>query len=193
MGRPKKNKDLHSNVKPEVKMSEEKSEVMVMESIESELDQVRIELENTKREIETKKQELKALGRSVEGRDAQEQKVLDNQLHTMVKNDGLKDKIERQKAYDDVVITGRFMNRRHPGSTVKLTYMKYATDPVKWYTFEDGKVYDIKRGFADQINEHYYKPGFVQSQQQMDPNRPMSVISEVDTSEKLYAFVPVNF
>jgi hypothetical protein len=91
------------------------------------------------------------------------------------------------------MITGKFMNRRAPGQTVKLTYLRYETDPVKWYSFEDGKIYTIPRGFADQLNEHYYTPHFIQKQTEMDPNRPASAIHDVDTSNKKYAFVPVNF
>jgi len=184
MGRPKKNKVLHSE--KEVDMTETATENEI-EKVRTELDVVRLECEKAKKDLE----ELRANPKREYSE--KENKIADKQLTTIVVNDGLKDKIEKQKAYDDVVITGRFMNRRHPGSSVKLTYMKYMTDPVKWYTFEDGKVYDIKRGFADQINEYYYKPGFSQSQQQLDPNRPQSIICDVDTSEKLYAFVPVGF
>ena len=84
------------------------------------------------------------------------------------------------------------MNRRAPGNPAKLTYMKYADDPVKWYTFEDGKVYTIPRGFADQINEYYHRPIFIQKEGELDPSNP-SQIHAVDTSNKSYAFVPVEF
>lgn len=90
-------------------------------------------------------------------------------------------------------MTGKFINRRAPGQSAKLTYLKYADDPVKWYTMEDGKVYTIPRGFADQINEYYYTPHFIQKQGIMDPNAPSSAIHDVDTSNKKYAFTPINF
>ena len=51
--------------------------------------------------------------------------------------------IEKQKAFDDVKVTGRFHNVRHPGSSVKLPYVKYSTDPAVWHTFHHGKVYTI--------------------------------------------------
>ena len=184
MGRHKKNKVLHS----------EEKEVNMTVTTENEVEQVRTELDLTRLELEKAKKDLEELRANPKREYSEkENKIADKQLNVIVKDAGLADKIAKQKQYDDVVITGRFMNRRHPGSTVKLTYMKYNTDPVKWYTFEDGKVYDIPRGFVDQINEYYYKPAFSQSQQQMDPNRPASVICDVDTSEKLYAFVPTGF
>jgi hypothetical protein len=91
------------------------------------------------------------------------------------------------------MVTGKFINRRAPGQTVKLPYIKYGHETPKWWVFEDGKVYDIPRGFADQINDHYYTPKFIQSTAIMDPNRPASSIQEVDTSNKKYSFVPMNF
>jgi hypothetical protein len=85
------------------------------------------------------------------------------------------------------------MNQRNPGQAVKLPYIKYPEDPVVWHNFEHNKVYTIPRGFADQINDYYHTPRFVQKEGAMDPNAPMSQISAVDTSNKKYAFVPVNF
>ena len=108
-------------------------------------------------------------------------------------NTAAKAMIEKQKLIDNVMITGKFMNRRSPGQPVKLTYLKYEDDPVKWYNFEDGKVYTIPTGFAEQINEHYHTPHFIQKEGTMDPNRPASAIHDVDTSQKKYAFVPVKF
>ena len=109
----------------------------------------------------------------------------------------LKEKIEKQKAFDNQKVTGKFINRRHPGKvSEKLLYQKYEDDPVKWYDFQDGGVYTIPRGFADQINEHYYTPIFNQKQgeQRLSSNLgDNSAISDVDTSKKKYSFVPVGF
>ena len=49
----------------------------------------------------------------------------------------LKEKIEKQKAFDNQKVTGKFINRRHPGKvSEKLLYQKYEDDPVKWYDFQ---------------------------------------------------------
>jgi hypothetical protein len=195
MGRPKKNKELHSD-KKEVSMSE----VDQIESIQSELDLVRVELESAKRELEDKKSEIERL--PLRALDKQEQKTEDTLIVKRSQRDALKDKIEKQKAYDDVLVTGKFINRHRPGQPVKLPYVKYETDPVKWWPFLDGKVYTIPRGFADQINggteedPMYYKPHFTEKQGIQglsDVVGENSAISSIDSSDKKYSFVPVNF
>lgn len=192
-GRPKRNNTLQLNVTGE-KIMKEQLELPAMnelETIESAIDKARIELENTKREIEEKKISLNNM--SSREHDKKEMEIVEKQVNRNNEGEAIKEKIARQKAYDNEKVTGRFMNRRAPGQPVKLTYIKYEDDPVKWYDFEDGKVYTIQRGFADQINEYYYTPQFIQKPGQMDPNRPSSIIHAVDDSNKKYAFTPVNF
>ena len=162
-----------------------------VEDTRSELDQVRIELEKAKMELEEKKKSLSEM--SSRKISDEEKALIDKQIHRREEKQVRNQVIERQKAQDSEKVTGRFMNRRAPGQPAKLTYIKYEDDPVKWYTFEDGKVYTISRGFADQINEYYHTPMFVQKQAEMGPNRPSSVINDVDTSNKKYAFVPTGF
>lgn len=166
-------------------------EGVVLENLESEIDAARKELEKTKCEIEEKKQEVKKI--SAREVDAEEMIIVKKNTAVSVKNQGLKDKIEKQKIYDNEPVTGKFINRRSPGQSAKITYMKYEDDPVKWYTFEDGKVYTIPRGFAEQINDYYHTPNFVKRDGPMDPSAPSSQIHEVDTSNKKYAFVPTRF
>lgn len=166
-----------------------------LESIQQETDQARLELERVKQEIEEKKQEAKSF---TPRRDISEdeQTIIDKQVTNINKKKSSNEVIERQKAYDNVMITGRFMNRRAPGQTAKLTYNKYATDPVKWYVFKDGGTYTIPRGFVDQINEYYHTPMFVQKDGPQNLTNTIgenSQIAEVDKSNKKYAFVAVGF
>lgn len=104
----------------------------------------------------------------------------------------LEKKIEAMAQRDKELVTGKFINRRAPGQTVKLTYAKHKGDLDKWYTFQDGKTYTIPRGFADQLNEAYYTPKFVQKPGELTAEGG-SVIQEVDTSNKRYAFVATTF
>lgn len=166
-----------------------------VETLSQELDLVRVELQKTRleiQELQAKKQEIIESTPARRELSEDEKVINDKLISGYVKNDGLKNKIEAQKAYDNVKVTGRFMNRRAPGNSAKLTYMKYADDPVKWYTFNDGAVYTIPRGFADQINEYYHRPRFIQKDGELDPGNP-STIHDVDTSNKSYAFVPTTF
>lgn len=205
MGRRKKEKSLQIE-KKEAPMTDvldapiQINEDAQLENVQVEIDLARQELEKTKMEIEEKKHQLEQMkftpGRHI---DEAERKIIDKQVGMISAKSTLSEKIEKQKAYDSVMVTGRFMNRRAPGQPVKLPYVKYDTDPVKWYSFEDGKVYTIPRGFAEQLNGGtdenpcYYSPRFTQVQGEMDPNKPESAIHAVDTSNKKYAFTPINF
>lgn len=199
MSRRKKEKTLQMKEKHEVVMSE--SVVLEgLEALEKEMDEKRLELEQVKRELEEKRAELEKIPARVIEND--EKEVM--QKHEVLSKEKLKGReiIERQKARDNVMVTGKFMNRRAPGQSVKLPYLKYADDPVKWHPFNDGQVYTIPRGFADQINGGtdedpcYYTPTFKQKQGELLPSNTVgenSQIAEVDTSNKRYSFVPINF
>jgi hypothetical protein len=192
MGRQKKIKTVQENIEPEVKMDNEQE----LDSVQTELDLARQELEKVKLDIEEKKAQIKANANREVG--DQEIKIIEKQITNQSNQTTLKEKIAKQKEYDSKVIRGRFMNRRAPGQPVKLAYIKYDTDPVKWYPFNDGGTYEIPRGFADQINGGteldpcYYRPNFIQKPGEMDPDDP-STIHSVDTSNKKYAFVPIDF
>ncbi len=189
MARQKKIKDVHIEEKQGVTMSDEQE----LESLQTELDLARVELQKTKLEIEENKQKLDQINSKRE-LDSVDKNAIAKQIARNNEMEAKKELIEAQRAFDSEMVTGRFINRRSPGKKEeKLTYMKYATDPVKWYSFEDGKVYTIPRGFADQINEHYFTPQYKQKDDMMDPNRPSTAIHEVDKSNKKYAFVPVGF
>lgn len=194
MGRPKKENNINSTFEEKTEVCMSNSATMIapeaLEELESEMDRVRIELQNTKNELEAKKEELKNIPAVVK----------DVAPSVQVKNQGLAEKIAAQKAYDNEMVTGKFSNLRAPGQHAKLTYHKYADDPVKWYTLEHGKTYTIPRGFADQINGGdesnpcYYTPRFIKNENVIvDPDSPGSGIAAVDTSNKRYMFSPINF
>ena len=206
MGRHKKNKSISIKENKEVVMSDkeeilETALVVQEEDVEpiynqielanQELDKARQELEDTKRQIEEKKAVLKVNDRREISQE--EKDISAKQLTASSEKRAALKKLEDQKAFDKVLVTGKFMNRRSPGQSVKLPYIKYAEDPVKWYPFVDGKTYTIPRGFADQLNEYYHTPQFTQRIGPMDGNDPDSQIESVDTSNKKYAFVALNF
>lgn len=187
MGRPRK----------EIKQEESQTAGIMMqtaqlEDLQAEIDKTVLELEQAKKDLAEKKQELKAI-------ESKEPSFAKKEVSISIENSTLKEKIRKQKEFDSVLVTGKFSNRRAPGQSVKLPYQKYEDDPVKWWPFEDGKVYTIPRGFSDQINGGsdndpcYYTPRFVQKVGIMDPDAPSSSIHDVDTTNKKYSFTPVNF
>lgn len=179
-----------------VQIEAEKKEVLmtnetVLDNIQTEIDLARVELEKVKKEIEEKKQEMDLAERR--DYDDDEKRIVEKQITSTNERKASDNVIEQQKAYDNVPVTGRFMNLRNPGQPVKLPYIKYPDDPVKWHPFEHNKVYTIPRGFADQINDYYHMPKFIQREGPMNPDTPQSQVAAVDTSQKKYAFVPVGF
>jgi hypothetical protein len=215
MKRQKKNKNINLEktevimtleVKPEIESEKITDELLKekenqIEFINQELDQVRIELEKVKCEIEENKKELefqvKNQMKSKREISLEEQNIIDKQVTNINKNNSSKQLIEKQKSYDNVKVTGRFMNRRAHGKSVKLTYLKYDDDPIKWYEFMDGKVYTIPRGFVDQINEYYHTAIFTEkNSKEMILSEEVgenSSIAEVNRDNKKYAFVPIGF
>jgi hypothetical protein len=208
MRRPKKNNKLQINKNVEVLMTKasdetaekikqhkedivQMNEEIILEGINTEIDVSRLELEKIKIEIEERREALKKL----ESRqyDAKETAISEKQITKGHEAKAVKEKIARQKAQDNEKVTGRFMNRRAPGQPAKLAYIKYEDDPVKWYEFNDGVTYTIPRGFADQINDHYYTPHFIKNEGIMNPDNPESGIASVDNTNKKYAFVAVGY
>ncbi len=188
--------------KPENKMTEEQiaetTEVAVIEPVKeavpSELENIKLQIELEKAKIEL--EELRSKSKTLSSRpiDEHEQEIIDRQIARINEDKTIKEKIRSQKAYDNVQVTGKFINRRAPGQMAKLAYIKYDDDPVKWYELYDGRTYTIPRGFADQINEHYHTPVFVQKDGPIDnPDDPGSQIAHVDTSNKKYAFVGLAY
>ncbi len=199
MARQKKIKTVQHEINNEVVMLEnetlpETSEELVLESLEQEIDFKRQELEKLKIELEDQKQELKKLpAREIE---PQEMAIVEKQVTVTNEMLAKRQQMDKQKAYDKQMVTGRFMNLRNPGQCIKLPYMKYVDDPVKWHHFKHNGVYTIPRGFSDQINEYYHTPRFIQKEGEYVPSAELgenSQIAQVDTSNKKYAFVPIGF
>jgi hypothetical protein len=189
MARPKKDNTIKEEEKTLIDRKE-MSDEQQLEGLQTEIDKARVELERTRLEIQEKKKELQYSGRREI--DADERALIDKQVSRINEKKTSEDVVAKQKLIDNEQVTGRFMNRRNPGQSIKLPYIKYADDPVRWWHFEEGKVYTIPRGFADQINEHYHMPRFIQKDGIQAPDGT-SAIHSVDTSNKKYAFVPVGF
>jgi len=189
MARQKKIKSIQIEAQPEVNMSE----TATLEGVLTEIDLARIELEKTKREIEEKKAEIakyQYTERPKRELSEDEKVIVDKQLGMSVEKKALAAKIEAQRAHDNQMITGKFLNLRAKGQSAKLCYDKHVGDVPQWITFQHGQVYTIKRGFADQINNYYHTPRFIQKE---GPDDGSSQIDSVDTSDKKYAFVAIGF
>lgn len=176
-----------ATIPAEINQSEEEIEIL-----RQELDQARLELEQTKLEIESKKLELKSMP-IADAKSTASPAIINKDV-------ALSDKVSEQKARDSVLVTGKFYNLRVPGQSVKLPYVKYGDEPVKWHPFSHGQVYTIPKGFADQINGGsesdpcYYMPKFIKNEGSIiNPDDPGTGIHSVDTTNKKYSFLPLGF
>ena len=192
MGR--KRKEIPVKIEPiqnEVPMSISTENETVVESVKIAMEET--QMQALKKELAEAKARLAALRAPARELDEHELALVDRQISRTNNSAALREKIEKQKKIDSEMVTGKFINRRAPGQMAKLTYSRYDTDPVKWYEFQDGKVYTIPRGFADEIREYYHSPVFNQKIGPMDPNLPDSQIHSVDTSNKKYDFVATSY
>lgn len=166
----------------------------LIESANQELDQIRRDLEKAKLELEAKQTEMKLMKVKRE-LDDQEIEIMNKQISRGNDVKAKLSELEKQKAFDNVKVTGKFLNQKYPGRTEKLTYVKYASDEAKWYTFHHNKVYTIPRGFADQINEYYADITYRQKQENvvLDPTNPGTALENEPVRVQKYAFVPTQF
>jgi hypothetical protein len=59
--------------------------------------------------------------------------------------------IDKQQEQDSQIVEGIFKNREGDGM-VSFSYKKYKDEPVRIYSFENGKTYKIPLGVANHIN-----------------------------------------
>jgi hypothetical protein len=177
-------------MKDEIESTKQEIAMAKMQSEELEQNDIRVELAALKRELqELKRSKSEFQVMPKRELDADESFVYNKHVILSESRKGLKEKIERDRIRDSEMVRGKFINRRAPGKKSQaLTYLRYDTDPVKWYYFNDGGFYTIPRGFMDEINEYYHTPVFVQKQGPMDPDNPESQIAEVNRDNKKYAF-----
>ena len=122
----------------------------------------------------------------------------DRPANVVIDGEALRKKVEEEKRYCQSKVTGKFLNIRAPGKSVKLPYYKHVGDPCIWYELKHGQVYTIPRGFADQLNgkgyDGYFKITWIplnkQISQDMDDKRGLET---EPIYEPIYQFVPVDF
>lgn len=59
---------------------------------------------------------------------------------------------ERARKADSKLVKGQFKNLEAPGGSLEFAYRGHRGEPIRVYTFEDGKSYEIPIGVAKHIN-----------------------------------------
>jgi len=61
--------------------------------------------------------------------------------------------LAKYREEDAKLVKGVFKNLEAPGCDLEFPYLKYKGEPIRVYTFEDGKEYTIPLGVAKHINQ----------------------------------------
>lgn len=72
--------------------------------------------------------------------------------HKLLAKKPLDPRIERMREEETKLVTGIFRCMEPVGGSVTCSYRKYPGEPIKSYTFEDGKTYTIPLGLARHLN-----------------------------------------
>jgi len=62
-------------------------------------------------------------------------------------------RLEADRIKNNKMVRGKFTFHEVPGGKVTMPYRRHKKDGIKWYTFEDGKIYTIPLGLAKHLNE----------------------------------------
>jgi hypothetical protein len=60
--------------------------------------------------------------------------------------------LEQARKKDEKMVKGIFKNLEAPGAEAMFSYRAYKEHPIRTYTLEDGKTYDLPLGVAKHIN-----------------------------------------
>lgn len=72
---------------------------------------------------------------------------------TELKKKEAKEKLDKQHKEESRLVTGVFKNLECPGGGLEFPFRKFPQDPIRIYTFEDGKSYEVPLAVAKHINK----------------------------------------
>lgn len=70
-----------------------------------------------------------------------------------------KEKLDAQYKEESKLVKGMFKNIEAPGGNLEFAYRKYPQDPLRIYTFEDNKEYEVPLDVAKHINNNCVEEG----------------------------------
>ena len=100
-----------------------------------------------------------------------------------------KAKCEKQMKEDNKLVKGRYKNYRGKHERLTKPYMRWAGDPLKIYHLIPEQVYELPKGFIDEVNDP--KKRLAKRSQILDAK---GIPTEVDGEpEQLHEIIPVGF
>ncbi len=101
---------------------------------------------------------------------------------------------EKQKKEDGRMVKGRYLNKNGRHERLQRPYCRWSGEPIQIYNLIHGQVYDLPKGFVDEIN--HYKPikrsGLV-SQDGVPLNKDESPLDKDQYGDQIHMIVPVEF
>jgi hypothetical protein len=105
-----------------------------------------------------------------------------------------KAKCEKQKKDDSVVVKARYLNKRGKHERLTKPYCRWSGEPIQMYHLIPGHVYDLPRGFIDEVNAIKVKKRSGLVSVNGEPlNRDESPLESDQDDEALHQLVPANF
>lgn len=110
----------------------------------------------------------------------------DDSFKHMSKENAAKAKELRKK--DAELVKARYLNSRGPNERLEKPYCRYAGDPICFYRLIPGEVYELPRGFIDEIEQ---SPGLAVRSEVLDAQGVPT--KREGKAEKIHTLVPVHF
>lgn len=98
-----------------------------------------------------------------------------------------KSEYEKLRKHESKMVKARYINHRGMHERLSRPYMRYAGDPIRLYNLIPGHVYDLPRGFVDEINNHR---GLAQRGERLIDDK---IISKDQNPLRIHELVPISF
>jgi len=106
----------------------------------------------------------------------------------------VKTKLQKQKKEDAKVAKYEYVNRKGKHERLTKPYCRYAGDPIHMYNLIPGKVYDLPKGFVDEVNQMkgIVRSGLV-SRDGNEVNKDGSPLQNDTEADWEHRLIPVGF
>ncbi len=106
----------------------------------------------------------------------------------------IKAKCEKQKKEDSRIVKAKLISKRGRQERLEKPYCKWAGDPIQVYRLIPGHVYDLPKGFVDEVNDiKVMKRSGLVSVDGKEINSGGAPLAADQEDEKEFQLVPATF
>lgn len=99
-----------------------------------------------------------------------------------------KEELDKRRKADAQLVKARYINHRGTNERLDKPYCRYAGDTIDSYHLIPGEIYDLPKGFIDEVNG---SPGLARRSDLLDANGQLTL--KDGKPEKLHELVPATF